>query len=394
MNIQAQAVRLAAPYEETVREYRHHLHANPELSFEEVKTAAFIREHLALSGVPEEKGYSGNAVVGILDSGVPGPTIAFRADIDALPVDEDNDLPYKSTVPGVMHACGHDCHAAILLCLADLMSKNRALLKGKVKFIFQPGEEKFPGGAVTLCKEGVMKDVDFIFGCHVASGHPLGTISCFEGPSSGACSEFNVHILGKGGHSSAPDQALNPLPVACAVGTALTTLRPEKLSPGATAVLSVTTIRGGDPKYLNVIPDDAWVSGDTRALGNESMDTIFAEIKRMSEGICAAYGLTCDVQLTYGFPSCVNSEREVGIVHKAAETLGFAIAPKKLSMGAEDFAFYELEKPGAFFHVGVADPERPITSSPHHNCHFQIDERGLMDALCLEIAVYLQAIGA
>ena len=182
------------------------------------------------------------------------------------------------------------------------------------------------------------------------------------------------------------------MPVACAVGTALTTLRPEKLAPSTVAVLSVTSIHGGDPKYLNVIPDDAWVSGDTRALGNEAMDTIFAEIKRISEGICAAYGLECDAQLLFGFPSCVHSEREVGIVHKAAEALGFEIAPKKLSMGAEDFSFYELEKPGAFFHVGVADPERPITSTPHHNCHFQIDERGLMDALRMEVAVYLQAL--
>lgn len=392
MNIKEQAAALAAPYEQTILEYRHYLHAHPELSFEEFGTAAFIREHLAQSGVAEESGYSGNAVVGVIDSGVPGPTIAFRADIDALPVDEDNDLPYRSTVPGVMHACGHDCHAAILLCLADLMNKNRDILKGKVKFIFQPAEEKFPGGAVTLCQEGVMKDVDYIFGCHVASAHPLGTVDCFAGPASGACSEFNIHIIGKGGHSSSPDKALNPLPVACAVGTALTTLRPEKLAPSSVAVLSVTSIHGGDPKYLNVIPDDAWVSGDTRALGNEAMDTIFAEIKRISEGICAAYGLECDAQLLFGFPSCVHSEREVGIVHKAAEALGFEIAPKKLSMGAEDFSFYELEKPGAFFHVGVADPERPITSTPHHNCHFQIDERGLMDALRMEVAVYLQAL--
>ena len=151
MNIKETVEALTTPYDQLLQEYRHHLHANPELSFEEVKTAAFIREKLAASGIPEEKGYSGNAVVAVLDSGKEGPTIAFRADIDALPVDEDNDLPYKSTVPGVMHACGHDCHAAILLCFADLLSKNLDLVRGKVKFIFQPAEEKFPGGAVTLC---------------------------------------------------------------------------------------------------------------------------------------------------------------------------------------------------------------------------------------------------
>ena len=392
MNIKETVEALAVPYDQMLREYRHHLHANPELSFEEVKTAAFIREKLAQSGIPEEKGYSGNAVVAVLDSGKEGPTIAFRADIDALPVDEDNDLPYKSTVPGVMHACGHDCHAAILLCFADLLSKNLDLVRGKVKFIFQPAEEKFPGGAVTLCEEGVMKDVDFIFGCHVTSNQPLGTVDCFAGPSSGACSEVNVHVLGTGGHSSAPHSVLNPMPVACAIGTALTTLRPEMIAPGDIAVLSVTCIRGGDPKYLNVIPNDAWVSGDTRSLSNEAMDIILQKVKTISEGICAAYGLTCDAQTLYGFPACVNAEREVGIVHKTAGLLGYEIAPKKISMGAEDFAFYELEKPGAFFHVGVADPERPITATPHHNCHFQIDERGLLDCLKMELGVYLQSI--
>lgn len=392
MNTQEIVNSLTTSYEPKLLQYRHHLHAHPELSFEEVKTAAFIREKLAESGIPEETGYSGNAVVAVLDSGKEGPTIAFRADIDALPVDEDNDLPYKSTVPGVMHACGHDCHTSVLLCFADLLSKNPDLVKGRVKFIFQPAEEKFPGGAVTLCKEGVMKDVDFIFGCHVASAYPLGTVKCFAGPSSGACSEFNIHIIGKGGHSSAPHSVLNPMPAACAVGTALTTLRPEKISPSDIAVLSVTSIRGGDPKYLNVIPDDAWVSGDTRSLSNETMDTVLSQIKIISEGICSAYGLECDAQTLYGFPACVNTEREVGIVHKAAGILGYTVADKVISMGAEDFAFYELEKPGAFFHVGVADPDRPITSSPHHNCHFQIDERGLLDCLKMELAVYLESI--
>lgn len=377
--------------EKKLKETRHHLHETPELSFQEYKTAEYIRENLIKMGIELQEGISGTSTVGILKGEQAGLCIAFRADIDALPVTENNDLPYKSKIPGIMHACGHDTHAACLLTLAEILSSHKELVKGTVKFIFQAAEEKLPGGAKQLCADGAMKDVDMIFGMHSSSGYPLGTVVVCHGVSSAAIGVYEVKVNGKGGHGSSPHQCLNPVPTACMIASSLNQIMAEKKSPTECGVFTVSYINGG--QYPNIITDSVTLGGNVRTLDNELIANVFNTIKGVSKGICEGYGLTCDVTTTIGYPATVNTPEYADLIQSAVESIGYNVIEKPTSLGGEDFAYYVMEKPGAFFHVGMADPERPITSTPHHNGCFQLDERGLRIALETELAVYLKATG-
>lgn len=378
---------LVSSYEGKLLQIRHYLHENPELSFEEFKTAAYIRESLTRMGIQLQDGITGTSTVGILTGSEPGPCIAFRADIDALPVDEDNDLPYKSKNPGVMHACGHDTHTACLLVLAELLSSHKELVKGTVKFIFQAAEEKLPGGAMALCAEGAIKDADMVLGFHCSSSYPLGTVTLSHGASSAAIGIYEVTIHGKGGHGSSPHNAKNPVPVACMLGSALNQIFAEKKAPTETGVFTVSYINGG--QYPNIITDTVTMGGNIRTLDNTLIKKAFEQVENISHGICEAYGLTCGVTTTLGYPATVNTPKYADAIAETAAALGYSSMEEPTSLGGEDFAYYLMEKPGAYFHVGMADPERPITSTPHHNCNFQLDERGLRIALEMELALYL-----
>lgn len=382
---------LAAAYENQLLETRHHLHANPELSFEEYKTAEYIRENLIRMGIELQEGISGTSTVGILKGTETGPCIAFRADIDALPVNENNDLPYKSKTAGIMHACGHDTHAACLLTLAEILSSHKELVKGTVKFIFQSAEEKLPGGAKQLCTDGVMKDIDVIFGMHCSSGLPLGTVEVCHGVSSAAIGVYEIKVHGKGGHGSSPHNALNPIPVACMIGNSLNQILAEKKSPTECGVLTVAYMNGG--QYPNIIADTVTMGGNVRTLDNQLISDVFDRINAISDGICQGYGLTCDVTTTVGYPATVNTPEYADVIENAVKAMDYHVIEHETSLGGEDFAYYVMEKPGAFFHVGMADPKRPITSTPHHNCNFLLDERGLKIALESELAVYLKVTG-
>lgn len=378
---------LVDSFENELIEFRHHFHENPELSFEEYKTASFIRENLKKMGIELQDGITGTSTVGILKGSEPGPCIAFRADIDALPIDENNDLPYKSKTPGVMHACGHDTHAACLLTFAKLLSSHRELVKGTVKFIFQAAEEKLPGGAKALCADGALNGVDMIFGLHCSSSYPLGTLTVCHSASSAAIGVYEIKVHGKGGHGSSPHNAKNPVPVACMLAGALNQILPEKKSPTESGVLTVSYINGG--QYPNIIPDTVTMGGNIRTLNNDLIVQVFEHIRSISKGICEGYGLTCDVTTTLGYPATINTPEYADMIAETAEQMGYHAIEAPVSLGGEDFAYYVMERPGAFFHVGMADPECPITSTPHHNCSFQIDERGLRIALEMELAFYL-----
>lgn len=380
---------LVDQYESKLLETRHHLHENPELSFQEYQTAAYIRENLTRMGIELQEGISGTSTVGILKGSSDGPCIAFRADIDALPVEENNDLPYKSKTPGVMHACGHDTHTACLLTLADILSSHKELVKGTVKFVFQAAEEKLPGGAKQLCADGAMNDVDMIFGMHCSSAYPLGDIIACHGVSSAAIGVYEIKIHGKGGHGSSPHNALNPVPVACMVANSLNQILAEKKSPTECGVFTVSYINGG--QYPNIITDTVTLGGNVRTLDNDLILKVFDTIKSVTNGICSGYGLTCDITTTIGYPATVNTPALADLAWNAAEELGYHVIEKPTELGGEDFAYYVMEKPGTFFHVGMNDPERPITSTPHHNGQFLLDERGLRIALETELATYLKA---
>lgn len=379
---------LVHSYEEPLKEIRHHLHENPELSFEEYRTAEYIRKALGSMGIALQDGITGTSTVGILKGREAGPCIAFRADIDALPVEENNDLPYKSKTSGIMHACGHDTHAACLLVLARILSEHPELVKGTVKFIFQAAEEKLPGGAKALCADHALDGVDMVFGMHSSSNHPLGTITLSHSSSSAAIGIYEVAIHGKGGHGSAPHNAKNPVPVACLLASALNQILAEKKAPADTGVFTVSYINGG--QYPNIITDTVTLGGNIRTQDNALIQQIFGHIDSISHGICEAHGMTCDVTTTLGYPATINTPEYADVIADAADTMGYTPVEESGSLGGEDFAYFLMEKPGAYFHVGMADPDRPITSSPHHNCSFQLDERGLAIALEMELALYLK----
>lgn len=372
-----------------LKEIRHYLHENPELSFEEYNTAAYIREQLKNMGITQIQEI-GTSTVAVLEGKEPGPCIAFRADIDALPVQEENELPYRSKVPGIMHACGHDTHTACLLCMADILSEHPELVKGKVKFIFQAAEEKLPGGAKAVCAANAMDGVDKVFGFHCSSEYPVGTVAVSEGACSAAIAIYEVKIHGYGGHGSSPHKAKNPVPVACMVASALNQILAEKKDPTQCGVFTVAYINGG--QYPNIITDTVTLGGNVRTLDNDLIGRILENIKSISTSICEGYGLTCEVSSTLGYPATINVAEHVETIKDAVKEMGYTHIEKPISLGGEDFAYYLMEKPGAYFTVGMSDPENPATKAPHHNCGFQLDERGLRIGLELDLATYLKTL--
>ena len=380
---------LAGAQKESLRKDFEHFHHNPELSFKEYQTAEYIRNTLKELGIPMQEGISGTGTVGILKGSEPGPVIAFRADIDALPVHEINDLPYKSQTEGVMHACGHDSHAATLLGLARVLSSHPELVKGTVKFLFQPAEEVLPGGAKQMCADGAIADADMVFGLHAASAMDLGTIALNRGSVSAAVATYEVQIHGAGGHGSSPHNAKNPVPVACMIGSAINQIRAEKFDPLAGVVLTVAYIESG--KYPNIIPSEAKLGGNLRVLDNSIVEPVLEDIQRIAKGICEANDMTCTFDIVRGYPATINADPQVDIADAALREMGYNVIQTPPMLGAEDFSYYSIEKPCAYFTVGAADPERPITHSPHHSSEFQIDERMLDIALECELATYLKA---
>ena len=370
---------------------RRFLHQHPELSHQEYQTTRFVKERLAQFGLQPESLETDTGVSVLIRGGKPGKTICIRHDMDALPIQEETGLPFQSEVDGVSHACGHDIHTATLLTFAQILSSRKELVKGTVKFIFQAAEEKLPGGAKTLCEEGVMKDVDYVFGLHCSSGFPLGTVAVTPGAYSAAIGIYEVTVHGKGGHGSSPNTALNPVPVACMVGNSLNQLMAEKKSPTESGVLTVSYINGG--QYPNIIPGEVTLGGNIRTLDNTLIQKLFDCVGSVSRGICEGFGLTCDVSTTVGYPAAINVPEYIEVVRTVARDLDYTVYERPDALGGEDFAYYLLEKPGAFFQIGMADPERPITSTPHHNCHFQLDERGFRIGLEMELGLYLRMTG-
>ena len=378
---------ITGSYEAVQLEYFKHLHAHPELSFAEYETSAYIKEHLQKMGIALMEGISGTSVVGVLHGDKPGPTIAFRADIDALPIQEETGIAWQSKNSGVMHACGHDAHTATLLALANVLADHRELVKGTVKFIFQSAEEKLPGGGKTLCEEGVMQDVDAVYAYHCSAMVPLGVVATTVGATSAAIAKYDVVIHGKGGHICNPDQALNPVPVACTMATTINQLLAEKASPLEKAVVTVSYIHGGQRE--NIIASEATLGGSIRTFNNELTATLFQRLRDVCNGICAAYGCTCDVTTTPGYPAAINTAAETEIINQTVDALGYERWNTDPAMNGEDFSYYLMENPGSMCYVGMAI-EQP---EPHHNCKFQLNTDGLMVALNLELGIYLKATG-
>ncbi len=382
--------KLAAEQKEYIREYRHYLHENAELSFKEYETSRFIKEKLTEFGVKLADGITGTSVVGIIEGSQPGPTIAFRADFDALPVQEEVDLPFKSKNPGVMHSCGHDAHAATLLAFAKVLTSHPELVKGRVKLIFQSAEELLPGGAIQLVKDGVMEDVDMIYGYHSAAGRPLGEVVVNDGPVSASSNTYDICIHGKGGHGSNNSKCLNPVIVAAMIINAINQLKTEKVDPAEVATVLIAYMHAGDAP--NIIADEAHIGGGVRAQKTEVALELLKQIEQTAKGICAAWGTDCDVDIIVGYPANINDHDVCEIARAAIAEIGYPTITEAPGLGGEDFAYYAQKKPSCFFNVGGSNPEDPSTYARHHSPDFKLDEHMLDIALECEIAVYMRTV--
>ncbi|GAB2771692.1 amidohydrolase [Salinimicrobium soli] len=378
--------------EQQVIEWRRDFHEHPELSNREFRTAEKIAEHLRSLGMKVETGVAKTGVVGILEGNKPGKVVALRADIDALPVTERNDLPFKSevtteflgTTTGVMHACGHDTHTAILMGTAEVLSKNKDKINGTVKFIFQPAEEGPPpgeeGGASVMIKEGVLKnpDVDAIFGLHINSATPVGVIKYKPEGTMAAVERFVIKVEGKGTHGSAPWTGVDPILISAKIIDGLQTIisRNAKLVDGA-AVITVGKITSG--VRFNIIPETAEMIGTVRTLDPQMKAEILKRMREMVPAIAEAYGgsATIEIQnntaITYNDPAL--TQEMLPTLEKVAGKENVQLT--KATTGGEDFSFFQEEVPGFYFFLGGQTPGT-TEPAPHHTPEFFIDEDGLL----------------
>lgn len=370
----------------TMVERRRHYHMRPELSFEEHETAASIAATLRAAGLEVNEGIAGTGVVALLNGTAPGAengrTLLIRADIDALPVTEENDVEYRSQAPGKMHACGHDAHITIGLTLAEVLAARRDQIAGRVKFAFQPAEEKV-GGADPMIAAGVMRnpDVDGVIGLHVWSPGPVGEISLQSGAVMASADEIYVTVRGHAGHGAMPHLSVDPVVVAAQIITALQTLVSREIEPMHTAVLTFGAIHGGTA--TNIIADEVALSGTLRTYDQADREYMQRRIAEVASGVATAMRATVEFRVGPGCRVAVNDETMTALVRRAAiATVGADHLPggdQRIS-ASDDMASFLAEAPGCYFFVGAANADRGI-ASPHHSPRFDIDEG------CLPIGV-------
>lgn len=347
--------------------WRRHLHAHPELSFSEHETARFVRETLESFGGLEISQPTPTSVVARLHGGRAGRIVALRADMDALPIQEESGVEFASSTAGVMHACGHDGHTAMLLGVARLLVSERAELAGEIRFLFQHAEEVPPGGAAELVVAGALEDVDAVIGGHLLSTLDVGKIAAIDGPCTAAADIFSISIHGRGGHGAFPHQTVDPIAVAAQVISNLQHIVSRNTSPLENVVVSVTRITGGTAD--NIIPETVQLGGTVRSYTQEARERTRATIGRILDGVTAAHGATHEFIYTDGYAPVINDPGLAAIVR---ETAGAArIVDMEPLMAGEDFSAYLRVVPGCFFFIGAGN-ERAF---PHHHPRFTIDER-------------------
>lgn len=358
---------------------RRRLHQHPELGFQEHETAAFVAERLRAHGLLVQTGIAGTGVVGTLRGARPGKTVLLRADMDALPIDEENDVPYRSAVPGVMHACGHDGHTAILLAAARALAERRDALAGTVKFVFQPCEERPPGGARPMIEAGVLEDprVDAVFGLHLAQELPAGTVAARPGPVMAAADMFRLEIRGKGGHAAYPHECVDAALVAAQVLVALHAIVAREVKPIEPAVITVGQIAAGSAP--NVIPDTALLRGTVRTFDKKLRQQLARRVEEVAVGVSRAMRADCTCTYEWGYPAVVNEPAMTDLVLDVAREVVGAdrIAAREPSMGGEDFAYFLEQRPGCFFNVGTRNEAKGLVWG-HHHPRFDIDDEAAL----------------
>jgi hippurate hydrolase len=363
---------------------RQHLHANPELSYQEFETSKFVQEHLRKLNIPFTV-MATTGVVGLIKGRNPeSRCIALRADMDALPIQEENDISYKSTRPGIMHACGHDVHTSCLLGAARILQELKDAWTGTIKLVFQPGEEKNPGGASYMIRDGVLENPApaAIFGLHVHPQLSVGQVSFRAGKVMASADEIYITVKGKGGHAAAPNLTTDTLLVASQMVVALQQVISRNRDPHQPSVLSITSIQGGHT--TNVIPSEVKMMGTFRAMDEGWRFKAHELIRNIVEGIAQSMGAEVDLHIDVGYPSVYNNEA----LHEKAkavaqEYLGSArVEETELRMGAEDFGYYSQQIPGCFYRLGVMNKERGIVSGVHTPT-FNIDESAIETGMAM-----------
>ena len=369
---------------------RRHLHENPELGFEETETAAFVAQRLEALGVEDIRtGIAKTGITALVRGTKPGPekVVLLRADMDALPIDQESDKDYISTNPGVMHACGHDAHTAMLLGAARILMERRDQFSGAVKLLFQPSEEANGGGAKPMIEAGVLEDphVDACFGQHLMSPIPTGFVGVPGGPLQASADSFTITVQGKGGHGAMPHTSIDPIMVAADIVSAMRAIVSRNIDPLDPVVVSVCFIHAG--KAFNVIPDTAEFGGTVRTFSNENRDLAEARIREIAEGVAAAQGASVTIDYNRGYPPTVNDDAMAKFAATAiAKVVGDDnLLEMKPIMPAEDMSYFLEERPGAYFMTGCGNEAKGIVW-PHHHPKFDIDE----DALGIGIASLVQ----
>ncbi len=357
----------AKSLEDYIVKMRRDFHMHPELKYEEVRTSRIVEEELKSLGY-EVVRTAKTGVIGILKGKT--PTVALRADMDALPVQEENDVSYKSKIPGKMHACGHDAHTAMLLGAARILAELKDELKGTVKLIFQPAEEGGLGSKL-IVEEGHLDDVDAIFGIHVWAELPSGTIGIREGPLLASADAFRVVIKGRGGHGAVPQFANDPIPAAMDIAQAFYKILVREVDPLEPVALSVTSIQAGNT--FNVIPEKAELLGTFRTFNEEVRGYLTKRMGEIVEGYAKAHNVEASFDLTIEpIPPTINDKSLAEFARETLQPLGEIVEPKP-TMGAEDFSLYLKKAPGLFLLLGIRNEEKGIIY-PHHHPKFNVDE--------------------
>jgi amidohydrolase len=356
--------------------WRRYLHQNPELSFHEEKTSQFIYETLLSFGNLEVTRPTRTSVMARLYGTKPGKTIAIRADMDALPITEENSFEFASQNPGVMHACGHDGHTAMLLGTVKVLSGLKDQIKGEVRFLFQHAEELYPGGAEEMVQAGVMEGVDLVIGTHLWAPMELGKVGVVYGPMMAAPDTFWITVNGKGGHAALPHQTIDSIAIGAQVVTNLQHIVSRNTDPLDNLVLSVTQFIGGTTH--NVIPGSIEICGTVRSFDPKLRETMPVKMERIVKGITEAHEGTYEFKYEFGYRPVINDNEVSRVIEETVlEVFGEeALDLMKPNMGGEDFSAYQQKAPGAFFYVGAGNKEKGITY-PHHHARFDVDEAAL-----------------
>ncbi len=369
MNIKPE---VAALHDE-LTQWRREIHAHPELAFEETRTSDFVAQKLEEFGIEVHRGIAHTGVVGVLRSGDPDAEhIGLRADMDALPIEEQTNAEYSSRIPGKMHACGHDGHTTMLLGAAKHLSRS-GRFSGTVYFIFQPGEESAGGGRV-MVEEGLFERFPMrsVYGMHNWPGIQTGVAATLTGPVMAASDTFSITITGKGGHAAMPHQGIDTVMVTCEAVGALQTIASRNCDPADPVVVSVTQIHGGDA--TNVIPQQVNIAGTARTFSKNARDMIEPAMRRIINGVCAAHGASAEFEFERGYPATVNSAHETTLAARAAARVlgdGNVIHDMNPCMGSEDFAYMLEERPGSYIWLGAGEGRAQL-HSPHYDFNDEI----------------------